>query len=166
MPRLSDAKGRTIVVYLSMAGSMVAYLLLGLPFMLPGDAYVWLVAGKLMSGLFGGTFPIMLAYIADLTIWKPPHVTKAESNLLRTRTTYAGAMLFTIPIALAPIGGAVSSFGLYLPFLMASGVAFFGLLMAFRFMVEASVIKAKITNKYVPVNLEGGGRELRGAGRC
>ena len=95
MPRLSDAKGRTVVVYLSMAGSMVAYLLLGLPFMLPGDAYVWLVAGKLMSGLFGGTFPIMLAYIADLTIWKPPHVTKAESNLLRTRTTYAGAMLPT-----------------------------------------------------------------------
>jgi MFS family permease len=151
MPRLSDAKGRTIVVYLSMIGSTVAYLLLGITYeMETDDAFAWLVSGKFMSGLFGGTFPIMLAYIADLTIFKPPHVSKEESQLLRLRTTTAGAMLFTIPIALAPIGGAVATFGLHLPFLVAAAVAFCGLLMSLRFMEEASAIKQRASKKNDP----------------
>ena len=146
MPRLSDAKGRTIVVYLSMIGSAAAYLVLGITY-LTDDKFAWIVGGKLLSGLFGGTFPVMLAYIADLTIHQPPHVSKEESQLLRVRTTTAGTMLFTIPIALAPIGGAVSTFGLHLPFLVAAAVAFCGLLMSLRFMEEASAIKQRASKK-------------------
>ena len=56
-------------------------------------------------------------------------------------------MLFTIPIALAPIGGAVSTFGLHLPFLVAAAVAFCGLLMSLRFMEEASAIKQRASKK-------------------
>jgi MFS family permease len=146
MPKLSDARGRSVVVYLSMIGSTVAYLLIGITY-LTDEKFSWFVGGKFMSGLFGGTFPVMLAYIADLTIFQPPHVTKAESQLLRVRTTSAGAMLFTIPMALAPIGGAVSTFGLHLPFLVSAAVAFLGLLVSCRYMEEASVIKLRASKK-------------------
>merc|ERR1719390_516783 len=118
---------------------MVAYSVLGIPGvvgMAGSSAYRWLASGKVLSGLFGGTFPVMLAYIADLSVLAPPTVEVAEAALLRSRTTAAAAMLFTIPIALAPIGGAVATFGLELPFFVSSAVALAGLVIALCFMEE------------------------------
>jgi len=110
MPAVSDKRGRSIVVYISMAGSCIAYITQGLasaPFA-QGYEYEVLVAGKVLSGLFGGTFPVMLAYIADLSI--------PDLILLRQRTLAAVAMNFCMPVVLAPIGGALSTLGLVLPF--------------------------------------------------
>merc|ERR1719492_178773 len=82
LPILADKKGRRLVCILSMAGSCVAYATQGLATELGTNAdskFMILLIGKVLSGLFGGTYPVMLAYIADLSI--------PDFELLKKRTT-------------------------------------------------------------------------------
>jgi len=128
MPPLADKYGRKVVVMWSIGGSMIAYIIQGLAFRYEGSEFTLMFTGKLIAGLFGGTFPIILTYITDISM--------PDLKLLKTRITQAVATLMAAPVALQPLGGAIATFGLYLPLLVSAGIAFVGLILTQCFMVE------------------------------
>jgi len=93
--------------------------------------------GKLIAGLFGGTFPIILTYITDISM--------PDLKLLKTRITQAVATLMAAPVALQPLGGAIATFGLYLPLLVSAGIALVGLILTQCYMVE--VFKPEVSTE-------------------
>lgn len=128
MPPLADKYGRKVVVLWSLGGSMVAYVIQGIAFRFEGSEFALMFAGKLIAGLFGGTFPIILTYITDISM--------PDLKLLKTRITQAVATLMAAPVALQPLGGAIATFGLYLPLLVSAGIALVGLILTQCFMNE------------------------------
>ena len=158
MSWLADTRGRRLVVCISMAGSAVAYLVQGLAplgcgtgklyWNAPNDPAAasaadpatcergWevLLVGKILAGTFGGTFATVLAYVAELSM--------PDMELLKRRQTHVFSVRTVVPIALGGIGGAIATFGLFIPFLVSSATALCGLFVALRFMREAPEIRA------------------------
>jgi len=64
------------------------------------------------------------AYVIELSVRDP--------KLLKTRQTMVMAMNMATPMVLSPIGGAVSTFGLEIPFWVSAGMAFLGIFFAMR----------------------------------
>ena len=93
-----------------------------------------LLAGKALSGLFGGTFPIMLTWVAEFTV--------PDFELLKKRTLGLVGCLMSAPIALVPVGGAASKLLLELPFFVAAGAGLLATVLAVTRMQEAAAIKA------------------------
>ena len=126
MPRAADRGGRKPTMLLSLFGSCVAYLVQGLAAYDRARGFGWLMAGKVIAGLFGGTLGLCVAYILELSI--------PDMQLAKRRTSTAMACNMMVPMTLSPIGGAVARFGLNLPFLISAGVAAVGLGVAARFL--------------------------------
>jgi len=137
MPPLADKYGRKVVVLWSIGGSMVAYVIQGIAFRFEGSEFALMFTGKLIAGLFGGTFPIILTYITDISM--------PDLKLLKTRITQAVATLMAAPVALQPLGGAIATFGLYLPLLVSAGIALVGLILTQCYMVE--VFKPEVSTE-------------------
>jgi len=133
MPTLSDKKGRKFVVILSLIGSGTAYALQGLAKYF-GKAPLW-IAGRGLAGFFGGTQPVIEAFILDLSM--------PDTHLLKKRMTVLMVSNQTFGIALAPICGAIASFSLNLPYFLCTGTAVLTLLGVFPFFKDVDDLKQK-----------------------
>ncbi|MFH0945965.1 MAG: MFS transporter [Planctomycetota bacterium] len=106
--RLSDRIGRRPVMLVTILGTSLALLALGLV-----HSYLGLLLARLAAGCFGANIAVATAYIADVT---------DESE--RTRWMGMVGASFAIGFVLGPaIGGFLSPFGLAVPMLVAGGMA-------------------------------------------
>ncbi len=105
---LSDAWGRRPVLLAALAGLATDYLLLAF-----ANSIALIVIGRVLSGVFGGSFGAAQASIADIT---PPEQRARNFGLV-------GAA-FGTGFAIGPaIGGLLSDFGPQAPFLAAASLA-------------------------------------------
>ena len=106
--RLSDRIGRRPVMLVTIAGTSVALLVLGLA---PGLA--WLFVARLLSGVFGANISVATAYVADVTEEKD-----------RTRWMGMVGASFGVGFLLGPaIGGLLAPYGHAVPMFLASAMA-------------------------------------------
>lgn len=106
--RLSDRIGRRPVLLMTIAGTAVALLALGL-----ARSLFWLFAARLLGGLFGANISVASAYITDAT---------SEQE----RTRYMGLLgaSFGVGFILGPaIGGLLAPLGYEVPMYFAAGLA-------------------------------------------
>ncbi|QQS32082.1 MAG: MFS transporter [Acidobacteriota bacterium] len=106
---LSDRFGRRPILFLTILGTSVGYLVLGLA------TSLWMVyAGRLISGIAGGNLATAQAYIADVT-----------SRENRARGMGLFGMAFGLGFIIGPaLAGVLSKFGMHVPFIFASGLSF------------------------------------------
>lgn len=105
---LSDAWGRRPVLLIALGGLAIDYLLLALA------SSLWLIfVGRVLSGLFGGSYGTAQAAIADMT---PPD--------RRARSFGLVSAAFGVGFVIGPaLGGLLAQFGPRAPFLAACGLA-------------------------------------------
>ncbi|MCX6732507.1 MAG: MFS transporter [Candidatus Roizmanbacteria bacterium] len=104
---LSDYLGRRPILLLSLFGSIIGYIFLGI-----GGSLGMLFIGRIIDGLTGGNISTVYAYVADIT--KPQDRGKIYGLL-----GAAGGFGFMIgPV----IGGFIGSFSLSLPFYIGAGI--------------------------------------------
>ncbi len=108
MGNLSDAYGRRPVLLIALAGLAIDYLLLAFAGTIP-----LIFIGRVLSGVFGGSFGAAQASIADIT---PPEQRARNFGLVGA----AFGIGFTVGPA---IGGLLSEFGPRAPFLAAAALA-------------------------------------------
>lgn len=106
---LSDRFGRRPILFLTILGSSVGYLIMGFA------GSLWMIyAGRIIGGITGGNLSTAQAYIADVT---------TKEN--RARGMGLFGMAFGLGFILGPaIAGILSKFGMYVPFLFAAGLSF------------------------------------------
>jgi MFS family permease len=106
--RLSDRIGRRNVMLVTVAGTALSLLLLGLAESLP-----WIFAARLLAGGFAANVSVASAYISDVT-------DEAE----RTRWMGLLGASFGVGFVLGPaIGGLLAPWGHHVPMLVAAGLA-------------------------------------------
>ncbi len=137
--RLSDRYGRRPVLLLSIFGTFVGFLLLGLAdpigrglaasFALPANAVILaiLFTSRVLDGLTGGNISVAQAYITD--------VTDAQS---RAKGLGLLGAAFGLGFIIGPaIGGVLSSRGYSVPAFAAAGLAFLNLLSVYFWLPES-----------------------------
>src|SRR5687768_5776760 len=103
--RLSDKYGRRPVLFISMLGSAVGYIVLGL-----ANTLVLVFVGRIISGITGGNISAAQAYIADVT---------TRENRAKGMALFGAA--FGLGFVLGPaIGGVLSKYGVHVPFYFAA----------------------------------------------
>ncbi|HEX8140952.1 MAG TPA: MFS transporter [Pyrinomonadaceae bacterium] len=107
--RLSDKYGRRPILFLSLMGTSLGFLILGFA------TTLWMLfAGRIIDGITGGNISTAQAYIADVTT--PENRAKGMGMV--------GAA-FGLGFVLGPaIGGILSRWGIEVPFLFAAALAF------------------------------------------
>jgi DHA1 family tetracycline resistance protein-like MFS transporter len=107
--RLSDRYGRRPILFISLIGSVVGYLVIGFAGTL---SLVFL--GRIISGITGGNISTAQAYVADVT---------TKENRSKGMGMFGAA--FGLGFILGPaIGGILSKFGAPIPFFFAAGLSF------------------------------------------
>ena len=120
--RLSDRIGRRPVLLVSILGSSLGFLIMGLAGSLP-----LLFLGRIIDGITGGNISTAQAYIADIT---PPHERSKGMGLI-------GAA-FGLGFIFGPaIGGVMSHFSLAAPLLFAAGLAALNAAAVYFFLPES-----------------------------
>lgn len=119
---LSDRYGRRPILFFSLLGSAVGYLLIGYAVAL------WMVfAGRIISGITGGNISTAQAYIADVT---------TRENRARGMGLF-GAM-FGLGFIFGPaIGGILSRYGIEVPFLFAAVLTFVNAVLLYFILPES-----------------------------
>ena len=107
--RLSDKYGRRPVLLVSIIGTGIGFLILGFA------TTLWMLfLGRILDGISGGNISTAQAYIADIT-------TKEE----RAKGMGLLGAAFGLGFIFGPaIGGILSRWGVYVPFLFAAGLCF------------------------------------------
>ncbi len=106
---LSDRFGRKPILFLTILGSSIGYLILGLA----GSLFM-VYFGRILAGIMGGNLATAQAYIADVT---------TREN--RARGMGLFGMAFGLGFILGPaLAGILSKFGMHVPFLFAAGLSF------------------------------------------
>jgi DHA1 family tetracycline resistance protein-like MFS transporter len=106
---LSDRFGRRPILFFSLVGTGLGFLIIGL-----ANSLWMLFAGRILDGITGGNISTAQAYIADVT--KPEERAKGMGLV--------GAA-FGLGFIFGPaIGGTLSRWGIAIPFLFAAGLAF------------------------------------------
>ncbi|MCG8462072.1 MAG: MFS transporter [Holophagales bacterium] len=119
--RWSDRVGRRPVMLLTIAGTAVALLVMGL-----ASSLAWLFAARLLGGLFGANISVASAYITDVT-----------SEEERTRFMGFLGASFGLGFILGPaIGGLLAPYGYNVPMFFAAGLAAVNFLVALRYLRE------------------------------
>ena len=131
--RLSDRVGRRPVLILSMAGTVVGFLVMGLA------GTLWLVfLGRIIDGITGGNISTAQAYIADIT--EPEKRSKGMGVI--------GAA-FGLGFIFGPaIGGVLSHISAAAPLLFAAGLAFVNTLALAFFLPESLPADHRRTTKH------------------
>ncbi|MBL8092105.1 MAG: MFS transporter [Anaerolineales bacterium] len=120
--RLSDKYGRRPVFLISIAGTLIGFLILGF-----ANSLWWLFASRILSGLTAGNISVAQAYIADVT---------DEKNRARGMGMFGAA--FGIGFILGPaLGGTLSQFGFAVPAFVAAGLTFINLLTVYFWLPES-----------------------------
>jgi len=132
---LSDRYGRKNILLISLAGSVVGYVLFGV-----GEALWILFLGRIIDGLTAGNISILFAYISDIT--KPKERTKWFG--------YIGAMMGIGKIGGPALGGLLGSISIGLPFFVTATLLFLSGA-AVYFMLPESFPQEKRT-KYLSVS--------------
>jgi DHA1 family tetracycline resistance protein-like MFS transporter len=145
--RLSDRMGRRPVLLISVAGTFLGFLLLGLAdplgrwiagFTAP-QAVNWIIIGvlfisRVLDGLTGGNLTVAQAYIADVT---------DEQNRARGLGMIGAA--FGLGFIIGPAaGGALSQWGYSIPAFVAAAVSFANLLAIFFFLPESLTAERRV----------------------
>jgi MFS transporter, DHA1 family, tetracycline resistance protein len=106
---LSDKYGRRPLLFISILGSGVGYLMMGFA------GALWVIyAGRILGGITGGNLSIAQAYIADIT---------TKEN--RAKGMGLFGMAFGLGFILGPaIAGILSPYGTHIPFLFAAVLSF------------------------------------------
>jgi DHA1 family tetracycline resistance protein-like MFS transporter len=136
---LSDKYGRRPVLFLSIIGTGVGFLVLGLA------TTTWMLfAGRILDGITGGNISTAQAYIADIT---------TEENRAKGMGLIGAA--FGIGFVFGPaIGGILSRWGIEVPFLFAASLCFLNALLLYFRLPET------ITPDHPAKHRAGGGRGL------
>jgi DHA1 family tetracycline resistance protein-like MFS transporter len=131
--RLSDKYGRKPILFFSLLGTALGFLILGFA------TTLWLVfLGRILDGITGGNISTAQAYIADVT---------TPENRARGMGMIGAA--FGIGFVLGPaIGGILSPFGLAVPFYFAAGMAFVNAIVLY-FVLPETVKKGSHTAERV-----------------
>ena len=103
--RLSDKYGRRPVLFISLLGSALGYVVLGM-----ANTLVLVFVGRIISGITGGNISAAQAYIADVT---------TRENRAKGMALFGAA--FGLGFVLGPaIGGITSKYGVHVPFFIAA----------------------------------------------
>jgi len=152
MPKFADSTSRKLAMQISTLGSGIAYFVSGAAQWANGRDGFWvLMAGRVLGGLFGGSLSLAIAYITELTMPDsndPNDIRKERMATLKQRINMVMSVFNVAPICLAPIGGAVGTLGLNIPFLVAAAVAMVGLFVTLKFMKDVEEVKALSIAEY------------------
>ena len=139
--RLSDRFGRRPVLLISIFGTFVGFVLLGV-----AGALWMLFASRLIDGLTGGNISVAQAYIADVT---------DEKN--RSKGLGIIGAAFGLGFIIGPVlGGAFSTFGYAVPAFVAAGLSAFNLLIVYLWLPESLSAEKRVqlaTQKKVPFTI-------------
>jgi len=150
LPRFADGKGvprHRAAVLLSLVGCTIGYIIQGFASEfahLPVGSIIFIV-GRFVVGLMSGMTPVICAYLTALC--------RDDVDLLRWRFTALQATNSSIGVALAPIAGALSFFGLELPFYACAVLSFILLVMcciSFREATDALAHAGKAPSSAAP----------------
>jgi DHA1 family tetracycline resistance protein-like MFS transporter len=120
--RLSDRFGRRPVFLISILGTFIGFLILGL-----ANSLWMLFASRILSGLTAGNISVAQAYIADVT---------DEKNRACGMGLLGAA--FGIGFILGPaLGGTLSQYGFSVPAFVSAGLCFLNLLTVFLWLPES-----------------------------
>lgn len=105
---LSDRFGRKPILFVTILGSSIGYLILGF-----AGSLAMIYFGRILAGITGGNLAAAQAYIADVT---------TREN--RARGMGLFGMAFGLGFILGPaLAGVLSKFGMHVPFLFAAGLS-------------------------------------------
>jgi len=120
--RLSDKYGRKPILMISQAGTGLAFLLLAFS----NSLYI-IFAGRILDGIFSGQFPIIRAYISDVTTPQ----TRA-SQMSKIMVGYTSGMIIG-PL----LGGILGTFGWWYPMIFASLLSIISIILTLKVLVES-----------------------------
>jgi DHA1 family tetracycline resistance protein-like MFS transporter len=120
--RLSDKYGRRPVLFVSMLGSALGYLVLGF-----ATTLLLVFAGRIISGITGGNISAAQAYIADVT---------SKENRAKGMALFGAA--FGLGFVAGPaIGGITSKYGVHIPFFIAASLSMIAALAVYFVLPES-----------------------------
>lgn len=126
--RLSDRYGRRIVLLLSITGTGIGFLIMGV-----APTLAWLFVGRILDGITGGNISTAQAYIAD--------VTKPEE---RARGMGLIGAAFGMGFVFGPaLGGVLSRWGLSAPLYFAAALAFANAVLLYFVLPESLPAEAR-----------------------
>ncbi len=126
---LSDRFGRRPILLISLAGSVVGYIIFGI-----GGSLWMLFLGRIIDGLTGGNISTIYAYIADVTEPK-------DRGKIYGLAGAAGGIGFMVGPA---IGGLAANISLSAPLFIAAGVTFLNIIWGYFALPESLKPKDRI----------------------
>lgn len=137
---LSDKYGRRPVLLLSIIGTGIGFLILGL-----ATTVLMLFVGRILDGITGGNISTAQAYIADIT---------TKENRAKGMGLIGAA--FGLGFIFGPaIGGILSQWGIHVPFFFAASLCFANALLLYFTLPET------VTKDHPAKNAAAGGRSWR-----
>ncbi len=120
--RLSDRYGRKPILFISVFGTFLSFIVLGLT-----NTIILIFASRLLDGLTGGNISVAQSFISDVT-----------SPADRAKGLGLIGAAFGLGFIFGPaIGGFLSRYGLQFPALFAAGLSFINLLLIFFILPES-----------------------------
>src|SRR5688572_18254703 len=136
--KLSDNYGRRPVLFISLLGSALGYLVLGL-----ANTLVLVFIGRVVSGITGGNISAAQAYIADVT---------TKENRAKGMALFGAA--FGLGFVLGPaIGGVLSKYGVSVPFYFAAVLSLVSAAAVFFVLPESIKPKPETADERKPSRL-------------
>jgi DHA1 family tetracycline resistance protein-like MFS transporter len=145
--KLSDRFGRRPVLLVSILGTSIGFAIMGfahnLALLLGTGTLTWLFIARIVDGISGGNIATAQAYIADIT---------APEDRSRAMGMIGAA--FGLGFMFGPaLGGVLSQVSIALPFLVASGLALFNVILAYFRLPESLSKEHRATPaKKVPIS--------------
>src|SRR4029079_3786568 len=137
--RLSDKRGRRPVLFLSIIGTGIGFLILGFA------TTIWMLfVGRILDGITGGNISTAQAYIADVT---------TEENRAKGMGLIGAAFGLGFILGTA-LGGILSHWGIHVPFFFSAALCFANALLLFFTLPET------VTADHPAKHSAAGGRSL------
>ncbi len=113
MGSLSDRFGRRPILFISLGGLVIDYMIMSF-----APDITWLFVGRCIAGIMGASFTTASAYIADIS---EPEKRAQNYGMI--------GVAFGVGFIIGPsLGSVLSQFGLRVPFYFAAGLAFVNLM--------------------------------------